>query len=225
VITVTLPTRNRRFKPASLTSAICAALLTAGLIAGTGVTRADEQPEWLEAAQAQCAKDYGDARCEDESFLQQQYSPEAIAATRAIALKAGTRRHQQQQRALREVMLMHTGLCDQKPEQYCPPNNLVACAEQLNQACTAIKQQAASCRAQTNAYCAQTSNSSQCLESMKNQCGSVKKQSVEQILAKYPTLTPIQKAQIKQTAEQLEANTNTSLFGRLASNLLGLLGF
>jgi hypothetical protein len=221
VITVSLPHRVQYFQPALLASTICALLLTGGI----GIAHADEQPEWLEAAQAQCAKEYGDARCEDESFLQQQYSPETIAATRAVALKAGARRHQLQQRALREVMLMHTGLCDQKPEQYCPPNNLAACAEQLQQSCAGIKQQAASCQAQTNAYCAQTGNSSQCLESMKNQCNGAKKQSVDQILAKYPTLSPLQKAQIKQAATQLEANTNTSLFGQLASNLLGLLGF
>ena len=220
MITVTLP-NNPRFQSLALASAICAFLLTGS----AGIAHADEQPEWLEAAQAQCAKDYGDTRCDDETFLQERYSPEAIAATRAMALKAGARRHQVQQRALREVMLMHTGLCDQKPEQYCPPTNLAACAEQLQQSCAAIKQQAASCQAQTRAYCAQTGNASQCMESMKNQCATAKNQNVDQILAKYPNLSPIQKAQIKQTADQLEANSTTSMFGKLAGTLLSLLGF
>ena len=181
-------------------------------------------PEWLEPARAACAEDYGDARCEDQSFLQQEYAPDTIAATREVARRAGARKNRTETLALREVLMRHTGLCDQQPTQYCPPSNLVACTEQLRQTCSAIQLQANMCQTQTNIYCAQHRGTSKCVEAMKNQCDSGRR-TFDQILAQYPDLSPNQKAKLKQIATQLETNTDRSLFGELASSFLNLLGY
>lgn len=220
------------FQPTPLTNALRTNALrsvalgigAAALLLGTAnIARADA-PAWLEKASAACAEEFGDSRCDDEKFLQQQYAPETLAATREVARKAAVRRNRMEQRALREVLVQHTGLCDQKPAQYCPPNNLAACTEQLRQTCASIKQQAAMCEAQTETYCAQHNGTSKCLEAMKNQCGNANL-SIDQILAKYPALSPSQKAKLKQVATQLETNREKSVFGELASTFLNLLGF
>lgn len=197
-----------------------------GLLLGMSATLVQARaPEWLESARVACAEEFGDdARCDDQRFLQQQYAPETIATTRDVARRAAIRRNGDEKRALREVLVKHTGLCNQKPAQYCPPNNLEACAEQLRQTCTVIKQQIAMCEMQTANYCAQHNGGGKCVEAMANQCGT-KKQSIDQILAKYPDLSASQKAKLKQVATQLEENTDRSVFGALASNLLQLLGY
>lgn len=197
-----------------------------GLLLGASATLVHARaPEWLESARAACAEEFGaDARCDDQRFLQQQYAPETIAATRDVARRAAIRRNDDEKRALREVLVKHTGLCNQRPAQYCPPNNLEACAEQLRQTCAAIKQQIALCEMQTNTYCAQHNGGSQCIAAMANQCGT-KKQSLDQILARYPDLSVSQKARLKQVATQLEQNTDQSMFDALTSSFLQLLGY
>lgn len=212
-------------RPAPVT-AFAPRRLLFGLLLGAGMSLAQAgAPAWLESARAACAEEFGDdARCSDQSFLQQQYAPETIAATREVARRAAIRRNGVEQRALREVLVKHTGLCNQKPSQYCPPNNLAACAEQLRQTCAVIKRQIAMCQTQTNTYCAQHSGGSKCVAAMANQCSN-KNLSIDQILAKYPDLSPAQKAKLKQVATQLEQNTDKSLFGALASSFLQLLGY
>lgn len=201
-------------------------LLTAALAlsAATSMTRADEAPDWLEAARAACVHDYGETQCGDDNFVQERYNPATLEATREVARKASIRKHHSEERAMREVLVQHSGLCDQRPAQFCPPANLAACAEQLRQTCVTIKQQNAMCQAQTSLYCAQHSGSSQCREALKNQCGTGN-QTVAQILARYPSLSPTQKAKIEQMATQLEANADKPLFGSIASTFLQLLGF
>lgn len=194
------------------------------LTAAAGLSWADEAPEWLESAQAACIHDYGEAQCADADFVQQRYNPETLAATLAVARKAATRKHHTEERAMREVLVQHSGLCDQNPVQYCPPANLTACAEQLRQTCTTIKQQTAICQSQTKLYCAQHGGTSQCRETLKNQCGSGN-QTLAQILARYPSLSPAQKVKLEQMATQLEKNTDKSLMGSLASSFLQLLGY
>src|SRR5690606_3566877 len=127
-------------------------------------------PEWLTAARASCAADHDDDRCADQSFLQQEYAPETIAASREVARKAAVRKNRAETRAMRDVLVKHTGLCDQKPAQYCPPNNLAACTQQLQQTCTTIKRQAAMCEAQTARYCTQHRGGEKCMAMMEGQC-------------------------------------------------------
>lgn len=199
-------------------------ILLGVLIAASTTLVQARNPEWLESARAACAEEFADARCSDQSFLQQQYAPETIAATREVARRAAIRRNGVEKRALREMLVKHTGLCNRKPAQYCPPNNLAACAEQLRQTCAAIKQQIAMCQTQTHTYCAQHNGGSKCVAAMADQCSS-KNQSIDQILAKYPDLSLGQKAKLKQLATQLELNTDKSVFSSLASNFLQLLGY
>src|SRR5690606_7330911 len=132
----------------------CSALLFGAAIT-LPLTGHTAEPEWLTAARASCAADHDDDRCADQSFLQQEYAPETIAASREVARKAAVRKNRAETRAMRDVLVKHTGLCDQKPAQYCPPNNLAACTQQLQQTCTTIKRQAAMCEAQTTRYCTQ----------------------------------------------------------------------
>lgn len=182
------------------------------------------EPDWLAEARTSCAADYDDARCADQGFLQQEYAPETIAASREVARKAATRKNRAETRAMRDVLVKHTGLCDQKPAQYCPPNNLAACAQQLQQTCSTIKRQAAMCEAQTARYCSQHRGGEKCMAMMEGQCDD-KDQSLDQILAKYPELSPSQKAKLKQIAQQLEQNKDRALLSELASNFLTLLGY
>jgi hypothetical protein len=182
------------------------------------------EPAWLEPARASCAADYGDERCRDQGFLQQEYAPETIAATREVARKAAVRRNRAESRAMREVLMQHTGLCDQKPAQFCPPGNLAACTEQLRQTCAVIEQRAEACESQSARYCARQRKASQCMEAMLKQCDG-RNQSLDQVLAKYPELSPSQKSRIRQIALQLEENEDKSAFGALAGNLLKVLGF
>jgi hypothetical protein len=206
--------------PQTLRRQLCAALLLS-TAAAYGIAA---EPAWLESARTSCAADYNDDRCADQSFLQQEYAPDTIAATREVARKAGVRRNRAESRAMREVLLQHTGLCDQKPAQFCPPGNPAACQEQLRQTCAVIKQRAAACETQAAQYCAKQRNVSQCLDVMQKQCGG-RNQSLDQILAKYPDLSPSQKSRIHQVAVQLEENEDKSMLRALAGNLLKVLGF
>ena len=199
-------------------------LSTAFFLCAISTPGLTSEPDWLNAARASCEQDYGDQRCEDWRFLQKEYAPETIATSRAVAKRAAVRKNRAETRAMREVLIQHTGLCDQDPVQYCPPANYAACAEQLRQTCSSIRLQAALCDQQTARYCAQHRGGDKCVAAMKNQCNS-ENLSLDQILAKYPELSPAQKARLKQSAQQLEANQNKSIFGRLASGFLSLLGF
>lgn len=201
----------------SARTALFAALL--GLAAAASADAAG-QPQ---PAHAACVEHSDAARCDDPDSRQRQ-SPAAGPDTREIARRAAVRGNRDEQRALRELLVKHTGLCSQKPEQYCPPHNLAACTEQLRQTCTTIKRQAAMCEAQTATYCARQRGSAQCVAALSRQCDN-EKLTLDQVLAKYPNLSPNQKAQLKQIATQLENNRDQSLFGALASRFLKLLGF
>jgi hypothetical protein len=201
----------------------CTALLFCAATTLPLVGQASE-PDWLTAARVSCAADYDDERCEDQQFLQQEYAPETIAASREIARKAAVRKNRAETQAMREVLVKHTGLCDQKPAQYCPPNNLAACTQQLQQTCATIKRQVAMCEAQTERYCAQHRGGEKCMAMMERQCDN-QDQSLDQILAKYPDLSPSQKAKLKQIALQLEQNKDRALLSEVASNFLTLLGY
>jgi hypothetical protein len=198
---------------------------TLGAILSSAATLAHAAaPAWLENARAACASDYGDERCDDQHFLQQEYAPETILSTQEIARRAAVRKNRAEKKAFQEVMLKYTGLCDLKPEQYCTSKNKASCITQLQQSCAVIRQQVAACEQQTVQYCAQHPGKSKCIAAMKNQCDR-EDQSIDEILAKYPELSPNQKAKVKQVAAELEKNSDKSVYSALASTFLQLLGF
>lgn len=149
----------------------------------------------------------------------------ATLDTREVARRAAVRRNRQEQRAIRELLVQSTGLCQRKPEQYCSANNRIGCAEQLRQTCASLANRAVQCKAQAKQFCAQQRGGEKCLEQVSKQCPSSKRQNIDTLLARYEDLTPVQKARVKQLAKQLEANKDESKLGALVNGLLGLLGF
>ena len=149
----------------------------------------------------------------------------ATLDTREVARHAAVRRNRQEQRAVRELLVQSTGLCQRKPEQYCPSNNRIGCAEQLRQACASLANRAAQCKAQAKQFCTQQRGGEKCLQQASKQCPSSKRQDIDTLLARYDDLTPVQKARVKQLAKQLEANKDQNKLGALVNSLLGLLGF
>lgn len=201
-----------------------ALLLCSLLFVGVAAPGHADEPDagWHAKAHAVCAPRDG-ARCDDDNFLRQHYSAE-ILATREVARKAAVRGNREEQRATRELLLQYSGLCESKSAKYCA-NNPGACSSQLLQGCQSLKQRAAACQLQTRQFCNGQRNSAGCNQAMLKQCPSSKPQNIDQLLARYDDLTPVQKQRIKQLAAQLKENKDESLLGGLISNLIGLLGF
>lgn len=152
--------------------------------------------------------------------------PVAEADTLEVARRAAVRRNRQEQRAIRELLVQSTGLCQRSnPEQYCPSGNRVGCAAQLKQTCASLANRATQCKAQAKQFCTQQRGGNRCMEQVSRQCPSAKRQDIDTLLARYHDLTPAQKARVKQLAKELEDNKDKTKLGGLISSLLGLLGF
>jgi hypothetical protein len=180
------------------------------------------------AASAACAEQPGAERCEDAELLRQHQAGSAATGeidSREIARRAAVRRNRQEQRAIRELLVQTTGLCQRKPEQYCASGNRIGCVAQLQQTCANLANRAAQCTAQAKQFCAQQRGIKDCLDKVGGQCPSLKRQNIDALLARYEELSPVQKARIKQLAKQLEENKDETMLGALVNDLLGLLGF
>lgn len=182
---------------------------------------AEADAAWRDKAHAVCAPRDGQ-RCDDDDFLLEHYSP-AVLATRDVARRAAVRGNREEQRATRELLLQYSGLCEARSAKFCA-NNPGTCSLQLAQSCQSLKQRANYCKAQTRQYCAEQRNRAACNEVLLKQCPSAKPENIDQLLARYDDLTPVQKQRIKQLAKQLKETKDESLVGGLISNLMGLLG-
>jgi hypothetical protein len=198
-----------------------ALLLPLLLLSSFGHADEVDDTAWRAKAHAVCAPRDG-ARCDDIEFLRQHYGPQVLA-TREVARRAAVRGNREEQRATRELLLQYSGLCEERSAKFCA-SNPGSCSLQLQQSCQSLKQRAVYCQAQTRKYCARQRNSANCNEVLQKQCPSAKPQDIDQLLARYDDLTPVQKQRIKQLARQLKETRDESLVDGLISSLMGLLG-
>lgn len=177
-------------------------LFTACVLIGAAHADTSEQtaePNWLDNTRAACAQQYSSEQCQDDEFLNEKFHVRDLQTAHNTA----TRRQQQEQRALRELLLQRT--CG-SPATYCANNPAEDCAAQLQQMCASLQQQAATCVSQTVAICADGEANADCVVQRLAQCPSAKKQSVDKLLAKYPKLSTAQQIHIRQVAQQIDSN-------------------
>jgi hypothetical protein len=167
---------------------------------------------WIDSARDLCAQQYSIEQCQDEEFLEQNFHVRDLQT----AHRAAIRRNELERRALHELLLQRT--CG-KPAAYCAIDAAPDCATQLQQMCTAIQRQAATCQSNAALYCATAGQSSNCLKQRQALCPTAKKQTVDKLLAKYPRLTLQQQAHVRQVAQQIDANQ-----GNWIGNLFRWLG-
>jgi hypothetical protein len=166
------------------------------------------EPNWLDGVKSRCEQQYSAEQCGDEQFLNEKFNVESLQT----AHKAAIRHHDLEERALRELLLQRA--CNNKAA-YCATSATVGCKQQLAQMCAAIVQQATTCLSQARQYCATFPQNADCLGQRQAQCPSAKKQSTDALLAKYPKLSAQQQAHVRQLAQQIDANLNTSWVGDL----------
>lgn len=196
------------FKPRFLQrTALLAACITCAAAAGAEDPAADNA-SWLDGVRSRCEQQYSADQCRDDRFLDEKYNVESLQ----VAHKAAIRHRELEQKALRELLLQR--VCNNKAA-YCANNASAGCAGQLAQMCAAIKQQAATCLAQAKQYCTAFPHNDDCLDQRQAQCPSAKKQSLDQLLAKYPKLSAQQQAHVRQVAQQIDTNLNTNWIGDL----------
>lgn len=182
--------------------------------ADTPASETEQQQSWLDSTLAACAQQFSAEQCRDDEFLEQHYHVRDLQT----AHRAAMRRSELEQRALRELLLQRS--CG-NTAAYCSGDATTDCAAQLQQMCAAITQQAAACVSEAAQYCAASGQSSDCLKQRQPQCPSAKKQSIDELLVKYSKLTLQQQMHVRQVAQQIDANQDSSWIG----NLFRWLGF
>jgi hypothetical protein len=163
---------------------------------------------WLENVRAQCAQQYTPEQCDDDEFLNTNFHVESLQTAHRTAI----RRNEQEQRALRELLLQRA--CTNR-KAYCTQNPAAGCAEQLAQMCTAVAQQAKACLEQAKQYCTAFPQNADCLKQRQAQCPSAKKQTIDALLAKYPRLSAQQEEHVRSVARQMDSNFGGSWIGDL----------
>lgn len=178
---------------------------------------ADAAPAtFREGIVARCEQQYSAEQCQDEQFLNENFHLQSLDT----AHRAGIRRDKVQRSALRELTLQRA--CNDPFSKVCgAAEDPQRCVTDLVQSCTVLKNQTVDCLQNVQSSCAADSNRSACIQQQAARCPSIKKQPAEVLLAKYPKLTPAQKNQLANTAQQLDAEQ--SYWPSQLLNLLGLL--
>lgn len=197
-------------------SAVCAALLVAGGVPTSPVLADEPAARWLaEAAKICTAEKRND--CDDDVVI------EALARTlqtRQVALRAASRGNRYEQ-AARGELLQGLGLCNREVIGYCNKPT-AACGVSLGNICNAMAQQRQSCVTSARLYCKQQ-RLGDCGRVTEQHCPTVKKQSLDEILARHDELNENQKGRLRQFAQTLQTADRSQL-GAWVGQIAGLLG-
>ncbi len=155
---------------------------------------------WRESVIARCAEQYSAAQCQDEQFLEENFHLESLET----AHRTAARRNQLEKAALRELTLQR--ICDKSASGNCAgASDPAQCAVEITQSCQALATQTASCQQNAKLVCATDTTTSNCIKVQSANCPSVKKQSLPDFLAKYPSLTSAQIHHLTYASKQLDA--------------------
>lgn len=168
---------------------------------------------WRESTIARCMQQYSAAQCQDSEFLEANFHINSLE----VAHRAAIQRNQQAQKALRELTLQR--VCSVSANDNCANDaNAAQCIAQLTQACAMLKTEADNCVKSAQLTCANDADPSSCYTRRLTFCPSIKKQPIEQLLAKYPRLSVSEKSRLIAAATELDAKTSgwwSNLIARL----------
>lgn len=207
------------FRSSTLAIAIIAA---SSVVAATAWAQAepasdDSGTSWRESTIARCTQQYSAAQCQDSEFLEENFHVNSLE----IAHRTAMHRNQQAQKALRELTLQR--VCSVSASDNCANDaNAAQCIVQIEQACATLKAEAENCVRNAQSTCASDANPSMCSKNRIALCPSLKKQPIEQLLAKYPRLNAAEKSRLIAAAAEIDAkSTNwwSDLTGWLAAPL------
>lgn len=196
-------------------------LLIAALFSTTVAAQQDENASapastWRDGVIARCQQQYSTEQCQDEQFLEDNFHVNSLET----AHRTSTRRKQQERSALRELTLQR--VCNQSLGNTCAgASNPAQCATEIADACTTLKTQSANCLQNVQSQCATNTDAGTCIKQQSSRCPSIKKQSLDELLTKYPHLTLEQKNRLASASQQMDAQQG-SWFPDLLS-WLGLL--
>jgi hypothetical protein len=175
---------------------------------------ADAKSTFRQSTITRCEQQYSVEQCQDEQFLEDNFHLNSLE----VALRAAGRRNQLERDALRELTLQH--LCDQSPSSVCAgADDPARCAEEIVQSCTTLATRTANCQQSAKLVCADAAATGACLKQQIAFCPSIKKQKVEELLAKYPQLNLEQKNRVVKTAQEMDGQPSAWL-----ANMVGWLG-
>ncbi len=172
---------------------------------------------WRESAIARCTEQYSAEQCADPQFLEEHFHVDTLE----IAHRAGIRRTMLMNKAVRELTLQR--ICNNSASDNCANDaHQAQCVAQIEQSCAMLQAEAQTCIANAKQACSNSFDASTCESNQTVLCPSLKKQSIEQLLAKYSKLTDAQKTRLTQIAAELDAKTSgwwSNLIGWLTSPL------
>jgi len=183
-------------------------VLAASLLATSVWTQAEDPASdngnltWREGAIARCTQQYSAAQCQDSKFLEENFHVNSLETAHRVAMQ----RNQQVQKALSELTLQR--VCSASASDNCASDaNAAQCIVQIEQACATLKAEAENCVRNAQSSCVSDADPSTCSKNRIALCPSLKKQPIEQLLAKYPRLNAAEKSRLIATAAEIDAKT------------------
>lgn len=156
---------------------------------------------WRSNVITRCLEQYSAEQCQDNEFLEENFHVSSLET----AHRAAIRRNRMAEEAMRELVLQYT--CSDSPAKTCGDDDSAQCIATVTQTCAKLKTEAALCIKAAETGCANTNNPASCYKQQVARCPSIKKQPINQLLAKYPKLSASQKAKLVSTAKTLDAKT------------------
>jgi hypothetical protein len=202
-----------RFGKLALSSLALAIIAGSALAQEENPAADDNATSWRDSTIAQCTQQYSAEQCADSEFLEEHFHVKTLE----IAHRAAMQRNKQEEKALHELTLQR--VCSIPARANCANDAAAAeCIVQIEQACAILKAEATNCVQNALLTCSHEDNPSACAKLRVSFCPSLKKQPIEQLLAKYPRLSSAQKAHLRATATELDAK-----LGSWWSNLIARL--